>query len=86
MEEKKRKISFKVLSVILAVLLLISAIPLSQAAGGKVTVTNSFYFYKKNVTQPGTDHVFIWEWAGIPMFEISSRYYKLIEKQFFRRS
>lgn len=74
MEEKKTKLSFKVISIVLAVLLLISAIPISSmAAGGKVTATDSFYYYKYNVTQPGTDHVFIWAWAPIPMYEINGQ-------------
>lgn len=74
MEEKKTKLSFKVISIVLAVLLLISAIPISSmAAGGKVTATNSFYYYKCNVKQPSTDHVFIWAWAPIPMYEINGQ-------------
>lgn len=74
MEEKKTKLSFKVISIVLAFLLLISAIPISSmAAGGKVTATNSFYYYKCNVKQPSTDHVFIWAWAPIPMYEINGQ-------------
>lgn len=73
MERKKTSISFKVISIILVILLLLSALPLSLAAGGKVTATNSFYYYKYNVTQPGTSKVFIWNGAGIPMFSINGQ-------------
>lgn len=73
MERKKTSISFKVISIVLVILLLLSALPLSLAAGGKVTATNSFYYYKYNVTQPGTSKVFIWNGAGIPMFSINGQ-------------
>ena len=73
MEEKETKFSFKVISIVLAVLLLISAIPLSLAAGGRVTVTNSFVTYKYNVNKPGTSNVFIWAWGSIPMYQINGQ-------------
>ena len=74
MEEKKTKLSFKVISIVLAFLLLISAIPISSmAAGGKITVTDSFVTYKHSVKKPGTDHIFIWDWAYMPMYEINGQ-------------
>ena len=74
MEEKKTKLSFKVISIALAVLLLISVIPISSmAAGGKITVTDSFVTYKHSVKKPGTDHIFIWDWAYMPMYEINGQ-------------
>lgn len=71
--EKRRKISLRVISVVLVVLLLLSAIPLSLAAGGRVTATNSFVTYKYNVTKPGTSNYFIWAWAAIPMYSINGQ-------------
>lgn len=74
MEEKETKFSFKVISIVLAVLLLISVIPISSmAAGGKITVTDSFVTYKHSVKKPGTDHIFIWDWAYMPMYEINGQ-------------
>ena len=74
MEEKETKFSFKVISIVLAVLLLISVIPISSmAAGGKITVTDSFVTYKHSVKKPGTDHIFIWNWAYMPMYEINGQ-------------
>lgn len=67
----KNKISKKIISVILVVLLLLSAIPLSLASGGHVEVTKSFVTYKYNVMKPDTSETFIWAWAYMPMYEIN---------------